>query len=173
MNKDFVAVLRKELKFRPEIETKVYETMTEVARKVGAKRTSDVTFIGVHNRMGDSADFVKRLNMFEEPLRADYFEDAMEYFREEYGDDGDPVAFLYVSNDMEWGRENVGNPNGDVFFVGDGDEDTGIGFDLAVLALSNHTVISRGTFSMWGAMLCGGEHYTEYGVIVPTELQDQ
>ena len=63
-------------------------------------------------------------------------------------------------------------PSGDVFFVGDGDEDSGIGFDLSVLAHSNHTVMSRGTFSMWGAILCGGEQYSEYGTIVPTSLQE-
>ena len=62
--------------------------------------------------------------------------------------------------------------SGDVFFVGDGDEESGIGFDLAVLAHSNHTIMSRGTFSMWGAILCGGEQYSEYGTIVPTSLQE-
>ncbi len=39
----------------------------------------------------------------QEELDADYFLDAMEYFREEY----DSPAFLYVSDDMEWGRENI------------------------------------------------------------------
>ena len=33
-------------------------------------------------------------------------------------------------------------------------------------------IFSRGTFSMWAAMLCGGEYYTEYGTIVPTHLQE-
>ena len=44
-------------------------------------------------------------------------------------------------------------------------------FDLALLVNCNHTIISRGTFSMWAAMLAGGEYYTEYGAIVPTYLQ--
>ena len=58
--------------------------------------------------MGDVDDFVTRLKMFEEPLDGDYFTDAMDYFREEY----DPVAFLYVSNDMKWTRENIPNDKG-------------------------------------------------------------
>ena len=58
--------------------------------------------------MGDVDDFVTRLKMFEEPLDGDYFTDAMDYFREEY----DPVAFLYVSNDMKWTREHIPNDKG-------------------------------------------------------------
>ena len=59
--------------------------------------------------MGDVDDFVTRLKMFDAPLDADYFSDAMDYFREEY----DPVAFLYVSNDMKWTRENIPNEKGE------------------------------------------------------------
>ena len=60
------------------------------------------------SRMGDVDDFVTRLKMFDAPLDAEYFSDAMVYFREEY----DPVAFLYVSNDMAWTRENIPNDKG-------------------------------------------------------------
>ena len=60
------------------------------------------------SRMGDVDDFVTRLKMFDAPLDAEYFADAMDYFREEY----DPVAFLYVSNDMKWTRENIPNDKG-------------------------------------------------------------
>ena len=64
--------------------------------------------IDVNSRMGDVDDFVTRLKMFDAPLDADYFADAMDYFREEY----DPVAFLYVSNDMKWTREHIPNDKG-------------------------------------------------------------
>ena len=44
-----------------------------------------------------------------------YFRDAMDYFREEF----DNVLFLYVSDDMEWGRRNVRSlGRGDLFFAG-------------------------------------------------------
>ena len=32
-----------------------------------------------------------------------------------------------------------------------------VGFDLCVLATSQHTVITYGTFGLWGALLAGGE----------------
>ena len=55
---------------------------------------------------------------------------------------------------------------------GDGDSDEAIGRDLALLASCNHTVVTWGTFSMWVATLSGGEYYTQYGVIVPKEIQE-
>jgi hypothetical protein len=53
--------------------------------------------------------------------------------------------------------------------VGSGEihDDVAIGTDLAIMANANATIISMGTFSMWGAGLCGGEYYTEYGMITP------
>ena len=37
-------------------------------------------------------------------------------FREEF----DNVAFVYVSDDMDWGRKNLKNRSGDLFFLGSG-----------------------------------------------------
>jgi Glycosyl transferase family 11 len=36
----------------------------------------------------------------------------------------------------------------------------------------NHTIITRGTFTMWAAVLAGGEYYTEYGTIIPQEMMN-
>ena len=93
-----------------------------------------------------------------------YFRDAMDYFREEF----DNVLFLYVSDDMEWGRRNLRSlGRGDLFFAGG----RTAGEDMAVLASCSHTVITWGTFSMWAAVLAGGEYYGPYGPIVPAHLQ--
>ncbi len=51
------------------------------------------------------------------PLKKSYFKDAMSYYREEK--ETEKVAFLYVSDDMDWGRKNIKNKkHKDVFFVG-------------------------------------------------------
>jgi hypothetical protein len=42
----------------------------------------------------------------------------MEYFTNEY----DNVVFVYVSDDMEWGRKKLGKAK-NIFFVGCGDGD--------------------------------------------------
>ena len=35
-----------------------------------------------------------------------------------------------------------------------------------------HTIITSGLFSTWGAKWTGGEYITEYGSIVPAEVND-
>lgn len=127
------------------------------------------------------------------PLKKSYFGDAMDYFRAEY----DNVVFLWISDDMGWAKKNMKGhedivfaglaynmqTNSFILFMGNfyiyvrctgsgsPDDDESVGFDLALLAKANHTITTRGSFSAWGALLCGGEYYTEYGVIVPKWLQ--
>ncbi len=73
---------------------------------------------------------------------------------------------------MDWAREKLVDDRGDLFLVGGGDPDSDVdvGADLAVMASANATILTRGTFSMWGAVLCGGEYYTEYGMMVPDHI---
>ena len=90
----------------------------------------------------------------------------MEYFREEYG--ANETVFIYVSDDMKWGRRNLKDAK-NLFFLGcgSGDQVDCIGKDLALLANCNHTITSHGTFGHWAAYMAGGELYTEYGTIIP------
>ena len=70
--------------------------------------------MGIHNRRTDYLEFRrKRLKL--DNLYEDYFEDAMEYFREEYWDT--TVVFVYVSDDMKWGRRNLKDSK-NLFFLG-------------------------------------------------------
>ena len=96
--------------------------------------------------------------------------------REEY----DNVAFVYVSDDMDWASDKFKDVN-DLHFIGAGqnlDKETekeivdpdAAAYDLALMVNSNHTIITRGTYTMWCAMLAGGEYYTEYGAIMPPDL---
>ncbi len=36
-----------------------------------------------------------------------------------------------------------------------------------MLAHSNHTILTHGSFGHWASYFSGGEIYTEYGAIVP------
>ena len=70
--------------------------------------------MGIHNRRTDYLEFRrKRLKL--DNLYEDYFEDAMEYFREEFWDT--TVVFVYVSDDMKWGRRNLKDSK-NLFFLG-------------------------------------------------------
>lgn len=48
------------------------------------------------------------------PLRKSYFHDAMDHFREEYNH----VAFLWVSDDMDWAKTNIKDRHRDLHFLG-------------------------------------------------------
>ena len=63
-----------------------------------------VTYIGIHNRR--NPEFIAHLkkNHNKKALKKSYFYYAMEEMRESYGPN---VAFLYVSDDMKWGRKNI------------------------------------------------------------------
>ena len=104
-------------------------------------------------------------------------------------------VFLYVSDDLEWGKLNLlprTRTTRDLYFVGEGFPSAAyrwnlaplshntfdivkcfilrsVGHDMAVMSLSNHTIISRGTFSYWMGFLSGGrvirpEYFPEFRI---------
>ena len=52
------------------------------------------------------------------------------------------------------------------------DDMTKAAYDFILMASCNHTVISRGTYSMWIGLLSPGEIYTEYGAVIPSSIQE-
>ncbi|XP_059089721.1 galactoside alpha-(1,2)-fucosyltransferase 1-like [Tigriopus californicus] len=155
--------MMKTLKFKPDLTQRAAQIIDHVVAQMGRPK-KEITFIGVHNRRTDHLEYFERY-FKKKPLKPSYFHDAMDIFRDEY----DHPAFIFVSDDMEWARAKIKNKLGDVFFVGTGnpDSEVDIGTDLALLASCNATILSRGTFSIWAAILSGGEYYTEFGTIVP------
>ena len=117
------------------------------------------------------------------PLNSEYYNDAMEYFREEYAN----CLFVVASDDIKWAKKYIDDSRNDVFFSDTNpkfrkiEDEDGVMytmmdldmskalFDLTLLTNCNHTIISRGTFSMWIALLTPGEYYTEYGAIMPAQ----
>ncbi|XP_060567751.1 galactoside alpha-(1,2)-fucosyltransferase 1-like [Ruditapes philippinarum] len=59
------------------------------------------------------------------------------------------VVFFVVTNDKRWCKENLKNVNLSPF--------DNLGDDLAIMALSDHVIVSAGTFGWWGAWLAGGK----------------
>ena len=45
-------------------------------------------------------------------------------------------------------------------------------YDFVLITNCNHTVVSRGTYSMWMGLLSPGEIYTEYGAVIPDHMQE-
>ena len=83
---------------------------------------------------------------------------------------------------MHWGKENLAHlSKNDLYFIGNGygeellDEDESdtlkkeseltpksSSMDFALLASCNHTIGSRGTYSIWASRFAGGEILTEF-----------
>lgn len=145
--------------FHPELrdiirhEFTFHDSWKGIANKALSELVSDgrsATFIGVHVRRGDYVSYMKE----RKGVVADkgYFDEAMKRFRSRFHD----AAFVVVSNDMKWCKENMDNSSGDVFLVGNGNEDSP-GRDMAILAHCNHSIITLGTFGFWAAYMAGGE----------------
>jgi len=74
-----------------------------------------------------------------------YFLNAMKYFVKKYN----RVQFILASDDLSWCKKNI---------VGENIEysDHNYPMDLAIMSLSDHIIISRGTYSWWAGWLCKG-----------------
>ena len=81
------------------------------------KKPGEVTYVGIHSRRTDYIDFRKNV-LGMKKLYKNYFFDAVDYFTEEF----ENVVFVYISDDMEWGRKKLRKVS-NVFFVGCGDSD--------------------------------------------------
>ncbi len=169
MSRHYLSETRENLRFLD----KYSDHAQDLRRRAAAKREiplDKINFVGIHNRRTDYIEYMESTYGERHPFGKRYFRDAMDYFREEY----ENAVFFYVSDDMEWGRANLrkGGQN-DLYFVGGGDPDSSdsVGYDLAVLASCNHSVVTWGSFSMWSALLSGGEYYGQYGPIVPIDKQ--
>ena len=83
------------------------------------------------------------------------------------------ALFIIVSDDLTWAKEHINRD--DVAFAGNFEtapypysflESKDIGEDLCLLVACNHTIMSFGTFGLWGALLAGGQ------VVLPKQIMD-
>ena len=173
--KGYVKHLQTNMEFRDNLKERVNRRLKGIAKKVLGKKAKEVTYVGVHVRRTDHVAYMKSQHGTG-ALDAEYYNDAMEYFREEY----DNCLFVVASDDIKWAKKNFDKSFKDLYFSDQNPEfhkdeygnlqDNDMSkaaYDFALLTSCNHTIISRGTFSMFIALLTPGEYMTEYGVIVP------
>ena len=113
LEKDYYKWMKRSLHFRPQVRSRVDETLSQIAGKMDLK-ASEVTYVGIHNRRSTEAVEHWKKYHGKKPLKKSFFQDAMEEMRESY----DNVAFLYVSDNMKWGRANIKDKHNDLYFVG-------------------------------------------------------
>ena len=134
-------------------------------KKMFKRSKKETVFVRIHSRRTDHLNF-QVIKLFVTPLESSYFLDAIDLFCQKFPSKKYNLAFIYVSDDLEWGRINIGAKQGgkNVFFIGEEEESKGP-LDLALLANCNHTIQSYGSFSYYAGFLAGGykiipEHYT-------------
>ena len=113
------------------------------------------TFISLHVRRTDQ----KYTFNGGRTLTKEYYQDAIKLAKELHP----RVIFIAVSDDLQWCKDNLEEEN--LFYTDNEDTVAGTGLDLALLALSQHSVVSHGTFGFWGALLSGGD------IIAPSYYQ--
>ncbi|XP_013418106.1 galactoside 2-alpha-L-fucosyltransferase 2-like [Lingula anatina] len=133
---------RKEVEFRKQIDAFLGTSLLELGINSTKQR---VTYIGINARYGK--DMLRAYKRGYNVAPSSYYTKAMRYFENNYKN----ILFIVVSDDMSWCRKNIQHPR----IRYNPFKDPMLG--LALLGSCNHTIMSVGTFSWWGAWLAGGD----------------
>ena len=104
----------------------------------------NVVVVGVHVRRGD---FVRQRIKGYTAATIPFYYKAMNYFRRRYSN----IAFVICTNDIYWVMDNLDQAEDIHYSVNDA------AVDLAILAESDHVIITSGSFSWWAGYLNKGE----------------
>lgn len=165
--------LKKMLTFRQEFEA---AAQIQLAKAWKASTLVSPTFVGVHNRRTDFKSHLKGYGV--DLVGPDYFNSALQVFRRTLQN---PI-FIVVSDDIPWARRHISGS--DVFIPEPqqhptmdetaADRETfNVGADLALLAACNHSIVTYGTFGLWGALLSGGTTIMSTQAVVLRDLVEQ
>ncbi|XP_046384748.1 galactoside alpha-(1,2)-fucosyltransferase 2-like [Ischnura elegans] len=134
------------------------------------KKTGASVFISIHVRRGDYHEYLSsKHNASLAPIS--YFDEAISIFDHHFMG-GDKVAFIVISDDISWCRQNIMNLHDNIFIAWDPVDGwkektenlAGVPeSDLALMAMCNHTILDYGSFGTWGALLSGGKTIA-YGI---------
>ncbi|XP_033759338.1 galactoside 2-alpha-L-fucosyltransferase 2-like [Pecten maximus] len=160
--------LRKMFRFHPHILNEAASILHKaLASKLGVfNNTGDrPVLVGVHIRRGDMKNEKIFVDFGYKIADAAYVKTAMTYFRRNYQN----IIFIVSSNDVSWAKENI-RTAADVFIV---EGNTAV-MDMAVLSLTNHTIMSVGTFGWWISFLTNGHTvYYKYPFVPGSPLSEQ
>ena len=141
--------IRKEFVFKDLIQRKAESFLQKsVANSYGSNYTrNDVVIIGIHVRRSDMTDYESRQKGYVVANRQ-YIQASMTFFEAQYS----RILFVVCSDDLFWVQQNVKSESFPVVYS----ENFHAILDLAILSLSDHVIITVGSFGWWGAYLAGG-----------------
>ena len=153
----YLNILRETFIFREKYQQEATNFMNNLKIEFHYKNP---TFVSVHVRRTDQK-FTFNGGV---TLTGQYYSNAMKLARNMY----ENVIFIVVSDDLQWCKENLGDEK--LSYTNNADSVEGTGMDLALLAASNHSVVSHGSFGFWGAILSGGDVIAPNDYLISPEL---
>eukprot|EP00088_Acartia_fossae_P051445 TRINITY_DN5778_c0_g1_i5.p1 TRINITY_DN5778_c0_g1~~TRINITY_DN5778_c0_g1_i5.p1 ORF type:complete len:361 (-),score=37.89 TRINITY_DN5778_c0_g1_i5:655-1737(-) len=166
----FLPALQSIFSFRPRFQQHAQAKLHEAANfHQDALGVRPSVFVGVHIRRTDYQKHLKNIYKIEQVSRS-YFHRAMDMLQAKHRN---TALFIIVSDDLEWAKDQL--IRNDVAFAGNTkvlpkdvkhpfSYSDDIGQDLALLASCNHTIMSFGTFGLWGGLLSGGD------IVLPKQI---
>ena len=103
--------LKENMSFKSDIKEKVNEKLKSLAEKFYNKKPKDITYVGIHIRRTDYTFYYKKDFGFN-PLKSDYYNGAMEYFKDEY----ENCIFVVASDDIKWAQKKLDKKDHHVYF---------------------------------------------------------
>lgn len=109
-------------------------------------RSYSEVIVGFHVRRTDYVNFIK---MFQAILPEHaYYQRATTYYKNKFP----KVRFVVASDEMDYAKKTFANYSDVLFTPGSPRE-----LDMAILASSNHSIMTVGSFGFWCSYLSGGE----------------
>ncbi|KAK3104997.1 hypothetical protein FSP39_014893 [Pinctada imbricata] len=140
--------IRKLFTFQPEVKNSAERQFRKVLESKGWSHETDV-FVGIHIRRGDYAkQYLIDFGQKTAPLT--YINKAvaiMNNIHKRFS-----VKYIVFSDNIKWCIRYVRIKQKDVFFV----QDNTAAVDMAMMTLTNHSIITAGTFGWWAAFLTNG-----------------
>ncbi|XP_060063901.1 galactoside alpha-(1,2)-fucosyltransferase 2-like [Ylistrum balloti] len=160
--------LREMFRFRPHILNLAASILHKaISSKINVFNNTGVqpTLVGVHVRRGDVLNDKLFVKYGYKVADYAYLKKAMAYFRNKFSN----VLFIVCSNDLKWVRAEFGTTS-DVFITKGNTPAT----DMALLSMTNHTIMTVGTFGWWISFLTNGETiYYKYPFVPGSPLSKQ
>ena len=148
-------LLDKHFVFHKPIHDKAKSYIQSVREELNKPKSA---LISVHVRRGD---FVRQRIKGFTAAPIPYYYKAMNYFRRKYKD----VLFIICTNDIFWAQDNL-DIGPDIHYS----TNTDGAVDLAILAYSDHVIITSGSFSWWAGYLIRGEVIYYHGFPEPNTI---
>jgi GR25 family glycosyltransferase involved in LPS biosynthesis len=108
------------------------------------KNEHNLPVVGIHIRCGDLLNY----NAYGPPMNYNYIKNAVGYLNSTIGE----LVVVFISENNDWVKENILKyidiSNNRIYFSNNSED-----FDLCLLTLCDHLILSNSSFSWWGAYL--------------------